>query len=125
MSDIIASPNSPDVLFRPACHYASPADVLNDGSLSAAEKRVILSSWVSDMYTVESCPWLREVPGMTQPIRLKDIFAALRSLDIIDDDPPPRGAAAMKAIPFTRLKVHRRGVQHQQPAGEIRFARTA
>ena len=44
-------------------HYDSPADVLKDARLSTDEKRVVLSSWASDMYVVESHPSLREVPG--------------------------------------------------------------
>lgn len=78
-------------LFHPAACYDSPTDVLNDGSLSPAEKRVILSSWASDMYTVESCPGLREIPGMEKAVRLSDILAALRQLDSDDDDDAPRG----------------------------------
>jgi hypothetical protein len=54
---------------------------LNDQQLSDAEKRVILSSWASDMFAVESCPSLREIPGMDHTIRLADILAALRQLD--------------------------------------------
>ena len=36
-------------LFHPAAHYKSPADVLADAELSEPEKRIILSSWASDM----------------------------------------------------------------------------
>lgn len=85
-----------DHLFHPAAHYASPDDVLNDEVLSVPEKRIILSSWASDMFTVESCPALREIPGMGHTIRLADILAALRRLDG-DGDPPrpgPQGSAA-------------------------------
>jgi hypothetical protein len=78
-------------LFHPAAHYASPEDVLNDNELSTPEKRIILSSWASDMFAVESCPTLREIPGMGRAIRLADIIAALRRLDGDDDDPPPSG----------------------------------
>jgi hypothetical protein len=82
-------------IFYPAAHYTSPDDVLNDLALSVAEKRIILSSWASDMFTVESCPALREVPGIDHSIRLVDILSALRQLDS-EDDPPPRGGAAMR-----------------------------
>ena len=51
-------------IFHPAAGYSSPDDVLNDRALSVGEKRIILSSWASDMYAVESCPALREVPGI-------------------------------------------------------------
>ncbi len=126
MSKVERNTNSPDVLFRPASHYDSPDDVLNDGGLSVAEKRVILSSWASDMYTIESCPWLRKVPGMTQPVRLSDILAALRQLDPEDDDdPPPRGAGAMRVVPLTRLKLLRqRGGALWSPTN-TRVARSA
>ena len=112
MSQINHNASSSDVLFRPASHYDSPADVLNDSELSAAEKRVILSSWASDIYTVESCPWLREVPGIAHTIQLKDIFAALRQLDPDEDDePPPRGTTGMRVVPLIRTRLSRPGQQ--------------
>ncbi|MES5483055.1 hypothetical protein QMZ05_09885 [Bradyrhizobium sp. INPA03-11B] len=83
-------------LFHPAAHYASPDEVLNDEALSVPEKRIILSSWASDMFAVESCPSLREIPGMDHPIRLADILAALRRLDGDDDDPPRPGGVPMR-----------------------------
>jgi len=83
-------------LFHPAAHYDSPDEVLNDRHLSDAEKRIVLSSWASDIYAVESCPALRDIPGIGHPIRLADILSALRRLDGEDDDPPPRGGAAIR-----------------------------
>jgi hypothetical protein len=81
--------------FHPASHYHCPSDILRDTKLSAAEKRLILSSWASDLYAVESNPSLREVPGVPHRIRLDDVLSALRQLD--DGlDPPPRGGAAMR-----------------------------
>ena len=82
-------------LFHPASHYSSPADVLGDRALSPAEKRVILSSWASDMYAVDSRPALREIPGIPQPVLLKDILSALRQLD--DDHRSPGNGTAMTA----------------------------
>ena len=126
MSQIEGNANSLDVLFRPASHYDSPDEVLNDQELSAAEKRVILSSWASDMYTIESCPWLRKVPGMEKPVRLSDILAALRQLDPDDDDdPPPRGASAMRVVPLTRLKLLRRRDREPWAPTNRRIARSA
>jgi len=83
-------------LFHPAAHYDSPDDVLNDRQLSDAEKRIVLSSWASDIYAVESCPALRDIPGIGHSIRLADILSALRRLGSEEDDPPPRGGVAMR-----------------------------
>ncbi|QOZ77659.1 hypothetical protein XH83_20760 [Bradyrhizobium sp. CCBAU 53351] len=77
--------------FHSAAHYVSPTEVLKDKELSTPEKRIILSSWASDMYAVESCPDLREVPGTGHAVKLADILAALRQLDGDGDDDPPRG----------------------------------
>ena len=88
--------------FRPVSHYDSPAGVLNDARLSTDEKRVILSSWASDMYVVESHPALREIPGIPHRLRLDDILAALKQLDD-DTDPPPRGGLAMRLPRFSKL----------------------
>jgi hypothetical protein len=60
--------NNVELCFHPVSHYDSPDDVLNDTKLSTDEKRVILSSWASDMYVVESQPALREVPGTPVPV---------------------------------------------------------
>ena len=91
MSDTNTNNGNLNPFFHPAAYYASPEDVLNDSELSAPEKRIILSSWASDMFAVESCPALREIPGMGHTIRLADILAALRRLDGEDDPPPPGG----------------------------------
>ncbi|WP_249149943.1 hypothetical protein [Bradyrhizobium liaoningense] len=95
MTNANTSASGPDPLFHPAAHYPSPNAVLADRDLSTAEKRIILSSWASDMFAVESHPALREIPGMDHPIRLADILAAMRKLDD-DDDPPPRGGVPMR-----------------------------
>jgi hypothetical protein len=92
MTDTNTHAGQPHPIFHPAAHYDSPGDVLEDATLSTPEKRIILSSWASDMYTVESCPSLREIPGMSHTIRLSDILGALRRLDgDNDNDDPPRG----------------------------------
>ena len=88
--------------YHPVCHYDSPEDVLDDARLSTDEKRVILSSWASNMYVVESQPALRDVPGIPHPIRLDYILTALKQLDE-DSDPPPRGGVAMRLPRFSRL----------------------
>jgi hypothetical protein len=92
-----------EALFHPVSHYASPRDVLDELKLSTEEKRLILSSWASDMYAVESHPALREIPGIPHRIRLDDILAALKQLDG-ENDPPPRGGLAMRLPRFSKLE---------------------
>jgi hypothetical protein len=94
--------NSCETLFHPVSHYDSPDHVLGDTSLSTDEKRVILSSWASDMYAVTAQPGLREIPGVPHRLPLDDILAALRKLDG-ENDPPPRGGLAMQLPRFSRL----------------------
>jgi hypothetical protein len=79
--------------------YQSVDAVVNDAMLDVQQKRAILSSWASDLFAVESCPWLREIPGIERPLRISDIFAALRELD---DGPPPRGGASVRVLPAKR-----------------------
>ena len=102
MSQADRNTNSLDAVFHPASHYDSPADVLNDAELSVDEKRLILSSWASDMYVVESQPALREVPGISHKLLLDDIIAALKRLDG-DNDPPPGGGLALRPPRFGKL----------------------
>ncbi|RZN33293.1 hypothetical protein [Bradyrhizobium sp. Leo121] len=101
MSETSVSAATPP-LFHPAAHCDSPAQVLADPRLSRSEKRVILSSWASDMFAVESSPSLRDIPGIDHSIRLADILSAPRQLDD-DDDPPPRGGAALPRPSRTNL----------------------
>ncbi|WP_453942393.1 hypothetical protein [Bradyrhizobium elkanii] len=95
MSQANRNANLNEPIFHPVSHYNSPGDVLNDARLSTDEKRVILSSWASDMYVIESQPTLREIPGIPHRLRLADILAALKRLDS-EEDPPPRGGMAMQ-----------------------------
>lgn len=83
----------PGVLPGSAAPYHHPDQVLRDEALSTAEKRAILSSWASDANAVEQQPWLRLAPGHATPVPLRAILDALRRLD---DDPPPKGGAAVR-----------------------------
>jgi hypothetical protein len=103
MSQTDRTVNNVEPLFHPVSHYDSPEDVLSDPSLSTGEKRVILSSWASDIYVVESHPTLREIPGMPRRLHLGDILAALKQLDE-DNDPPPRGGLAMRLPRFSKVE---------------------
>lgn len=102
MSQANRTANNVEPFFHPVSHYGSPDDVLDDAKLSTEEKRLILSSWASDMYAVESHPALREVPGIPHRLRLDDILAALKQLDD-DPDPPPRGGLAMRLPRLSKL----------------------
>src|SRR5579872_1724753 len=95
MSQTDRTAHNGETLFHPVSHYNSPDHVLSDNSLSTDEKRVILSSWASDMYAVTAQPGLREIPGLPHRLRLDNILAALRKLDE-ENDPPPRGGLAMQ-----------------------------
>jgi len=136
MSERSISINLGDAAFHPVSHYASPAAVLGDDRLSAAEKRLILSSWASDMYAVESQPTLRKIPGIAQPLHLADVLGALRQLDQEDQPPRPRGGAAMRVVPRidvdadgrvareAALTVGGRDIR-MRPAARSRFSREA
>jgi hypothetical protein len=102
MSQANRTANNVEPFFHPVSHYCSPDDVLDDAKLSTEEKRLILSSWASDMYAVESHPALREVPGIPRRLRLDDILAALKQLDD-ETDPPPRGGLAMRLPRLSKL----------------------
>jgi hypothetical protein len=102
MSQVDRTANGLEANFHAVSHYNSPDDVLNDVRLSTDEKRVILSSWASDMYGVESKPGLRQVPGIPHRLYLDDILAALKRLDD-ENDPPPRGGLAMRLPRFSKL----------------------
>jgi len=105
MSQADRAPNNVEVLFHPVSHYDTPRDVLRDARLSSAEKRVILSSWASDMYAVDSHPGLRKIPGVAHEMRLEDILGALKQLDD-DPDPPPPGGTAMRLPRFSKLDCY-------------------
>ncbi|NPU10524.1 hypothetical protein HL666_07125 [Bradyrhizobium sp. 83002] len=119
--------------FHPVSHYESPADLLNDGKLCRAEKRLILSSWASDMYAVESQPGLRKIPGLSRTLYLADILGALRQLDREDQPPRPRGGAAMRVVPRIDVEADGAATDHalggagirMRPAARMRFSREA
>jgi hypothetical protein len=93
-------------LLQPALHHQTPRAVLNDPDLEPFEKRAILSSWASDLCAVESCPWLRDIPGVRGPVRLSDILEALRALD--DEDEPPPGGTSQRPGWMARTRVRAR-----------------
>jgi hypothetical protein len=58
-----------------------PIDVLNARALSADDKRAILAAWASDLYSVDSQPALRHLPGTLKPVSIDEVQAALQELD--------------------------------------------
>jgi hypothetical protein len=102
MSQVKRTANGLEAHFHPVSHFNSLDDVLNDVRLSTDEKRVILSSWASDIFAVDSQPALREVPGIPYKLRLADILAALKHLDD-ENDLPARGGIAMRPPRFSKL----------------------
>ena len=66
---------------RPVSRYLHPFDVAHHPSLEPEVKRAILASWASDQNAVESQPGLRKPPELNRPVRIDEIFDAMRSLD--------------------------------------------
>jgi hypothetical protein len=86
-----------EAALHPSWVFDHPRDVVNDPTLSVAEKRAILSSWASDACAVDSAPNLRQPPGARQAVTFDDVLDALQSLD--DLPPPPRpGSARRRAL---------------------------
>ena len=61
--------------------FAFPHEVVEDPSLSVAEKRAILSEWASDASAIESFPTLRLLPGTSFPVTFSAVMDALDQLD--------------------------------------------
>ena len=66
---------------QPFSRYLHPFDVANHPSLEPEVKRSILASWASDQFAVENQPGMRNPPGLSKPVPIDDVFAALRLLD--------------------------------------------
>src|SRR5258707_9859640 len=65
-------------LLQPTRYFQHPRDVVLDATLTAAEKRAILSSWASDACAVESMPALRQSLGPGHAVKLDERVKALR-----------------------------------------------
>jgi hypothetical protein len=91
---------------HPSWAYDHPRDVVSDPTLSASEKRAILSSWASDACALESAPSLRRPPGASRAVPFDDIVEALQSLD--DPTPPRPGGSRARALiwPFGVSEAH-------------------
>jgi len=83
VSAAVTEPFEPELgrLLHPTRFFQHPRDVIQDATLTTAEKRAILSSWASDACAVESVPALRQMPGSGVVVRFDDVIDALRELD--------------------------------------------
>lgn len=61
--------------------FLHPFDVAGHPSLEPEVKRAILASWASDRVAVENQPALRKPPGLSEPVHIDDVLAAMRTLD--------------------------------------------
>jgi len=75
-------------------------DVLSDETLTKAEKRAILASWVSDQHAVENAPSLRRL-DTGAIICVDDVLHALQSLDGSFDSDADR---ILPPAPFSRRR---------------------
>lgn len=105
-----------------ASTFEHPREVLANPFLDTVQKRCILATWASDAFAVQGKPWLRQIPGSDQQVRIGDIIAALKSLD--GDDGPPTNMQRMmhprrdtaRAVGQTAWEHKRQSIQVCAPA---------
>lgn len=64
--------------------FKSPKDVVAHTAIMPEVKRMVLASWASDRFAVESQPALRKPPELPHPVPIDEVLAALRELDDAD-----------------------------------------
>ena len=99
-------------LLHPATHFSHPRDVLHADHISKDEKRAILASWASDVFSVESIPALRLYPGTDKAVSYDDIIDALKIL-YKDSEASGDCVSARSAIPGR----HRRNTRTRRFGG--------
>lgn len=65
-----------------------PRDLVEHPQIEPEVKRAILASWASDAFAVRPQPTLRKPPELQHPVPVRDVLAALKTLD----DPTPAAA---------------------------------
>jgi len=80
--------------------YTHPDEVANDSTLTRAEKRAVLASWVSDARAVESAPSLRRLDSGA----VTDVDAILQALISLDEPGPGRSGDAKRLRPLNRRR---------------------
>lgn len=114
--------------------YTAPDDVVGDPSLTTADKRAILASWVSDARAVENAPTMRHLDSGSV-VEVETILEALRALDRTvggvvrlptrpvraddpdDDGPPPTPARA--GTPPRPIHVNAYGAGRRWAGGTV------
>jgi hypothetical protein len=69
-----------DLIASKSLLLSHPSEVLSDQDLSISDKRSLLASWVSDAFSVENLPSLRQLASGAV-VWVDDIVDALKSLD--------------------------------------------
>ena len=69
-----------------AAIYTHPSDVTSDPTLTIAEKRTVLASWISDARAVENAPSLRRLDSGA----VVEVDEILRALGLLDESAPDR-----------------------------------
>ncbi|MBB2908398.1 hypothetical protein FHR76_004813 [Rhizobium sp. RAS22] len=70
----------PTIPFK-GMEISRPIDVVDATALKVDEKRTILAAWASDLYTIDSRPAYRHMPGTPEPVSIDEVQAALSDLD--------------------------------------------
>ena len=87
-----------------ATTFDHPRQVIASPFLDDTQKRCVLAAWASDAFAVEGKPWLRQIPGSRQEIRIGDILSALRTLDG-DEGPPSKSLRMQQPAPCKRVRA--------------------
>jgi hypothetical protein len=92
-----------NAVLHPGTVFDHPRDVVEDATLSLAEKRAILASWASDAAAVTSNPALRELAGTRRIVTIDEILEALSMLD--HKPPGPPGGKPMRQKSTSRVAL--------------------
>ncbi|WP_380871734.1 hypothetical protein ACFB49_26880 [Sphingomonas sp. DBB INV C78] len=65
---------------KPVGSARHPFTIAAHPTLEPEVKRAILANWASDVHAVESCPTLRQPPGLDEPVSLDAVLGALKSV---------------------------------------------
>ncbi len=85
---------------RRAAIYTHPSDVTSDPTLSTAEKRAVLASWISDARAVENAPSLRRLDSGA----VIDVDAIRQALVLLDELTPERRQDSKRLPPWGRRR---------------------